>query len=301
MEFVGQSPGCPSMTSMQELLKEADLAWPLSDLVKTWQTELADIMVRASGARKLEHLVSTLKVMPVKKEVANLNLETQLLPLLTVAKEAAGVSFTASQRKDVEAWWATYMNDLETNLGNLELDHLRVFSEIFSALLKWFGDDVAKKNQVENMKGVYQISVKFKNYIGADDTKTAKDWVAAGPDKSSLAEFMRALELVKPLPTGKDHWGGTSLAEIRKNAASCIADAQEVLAENAAAKLEGVLSDVWSFSCGAEAGEQWYGALGDSCTWEELLEKAETSILQHEPPAFEDPLAALEKALGSVD
>ena len=195
-EFVGENGAEKiSMSSMQELLKEVDLAWPLSEQVKSWQTELAALMVQATGSQRLVTMIAALTSLPTSKEgLHKLDKHKQLDPALRLAREAAGVKLSVDQKQTLEKWWATTMGAVETHLGEMELDHLRILGDVFKAVMEWFPAEPAMAGQLRNLNGIHDLSLRFRKYIGDVSSSTAKDWVAADADRQKLASFMRSFE-----------------------------------------------------------------------------------------------------------
>ena len=150
-----------SMISMQELLKEVDLAWPLADQVKSWQSELAAIMVQATGVQRLTNMIASLTSLPTSKEgLHELNKQSQLDPALRVARDAAGVKISKKQWR--RPWGSggpppcMPLRPTWESLSQMVLDHIRIMGDVFKTVLECFPGNTAMEGQLRNLVGMLQ-------------------------------------------------------------------------------------------------------------------------------------------------
>ena len=292
-KYLVQGSSAVSLQVLGELLREADLCFPMEERLKEAQQILAELLVKVSGDSKVLKMMEALESVPlVDAAEAALDVEKQVIPLLRLGKEAQGVGLSDEQKAVLCCRWDSWAEMMEKR-DDMSDDCFMMEVETLQVLASFLDKDARRTQTLESMNVQHLLQFALKDFVG--ENTEVKAMAAADDKRKKMGQLMRATCKAEA-ELEKSTWGRQSLNPRCNEAKKIVAEASAHWLQVAKSELVAVTAEVKQVSGGMQNGEVWCDGFTKKTAWDALAARAEETLLQHAPDSWDAPLSQLEQA-----
>ena len=282
-----------SPQTLQNMVMELSLCWTHSDDVQNLEVRMGELLSQKSTQTRWAALMQQLQ--DLEAACADGDVVEKLSACLQATNKCMGMDPGDEQLHSVSLTWVLLRERQARRLTSGErLDQVEL--ELMTKWSSWL--PAAEKVNLDVLKEIESVSDALKTYVG--DAKSLEQIRAA--KGATFMGAVRALMRVRKAAVKTLDGGGEASKDLKSmledstgQVSSRLLEAEKTLVHEVMETLTQVTGQAHLIAAGGEKGMSWAGDSPVTSTWQQLLPKATSTLLQLKGSDFENSKSLLEK------